>query len=108
MAFTAVIVEKESGVATIMLNRPQVLNAITITMLQELKQAVDEAGGDAEVGVVVLTGIGRAFSAGVDLKELGKRSLEKGGIGPILDDPARALIAAIQTIPKVVIAKVNG
>ncbi len=108
MTFTTVLVEKSNGVATITLNRPQALNAITITMLQELKQAVDEAGSDAEVGVVVLTGMGRAFSAGVDLKELGKRSLEKGGIGPSLDEPARALIAAIQTIPKVVIAKVNG
>ncbi len=108
MTFTTVIVEKNNGVATITLNRPQALNAITITMLQELAQAVEEAGSDAEVGVVVLTGMGRAFSAGVDLKELGKRSLEKGGIGPSLDDPARALIAAIQTIPKVVVAKVNG
>jgi enoyl-CoA hydratase/carnithine racemase len=108
MAFTTVIVEKNNGVATLTLNRPQALNAITITMLQELKQAVDEAGSDPDVGVVVLKGMGRELSAGVDLKKLGKRALEKGGIGPILDDPARALIDAIQTIPKVVIAKVNG
>jgi enoyl-CoA hydratase/carnithine racemase len=96
MAFTTVIVEKNNGIVTLTLNRPQALNAITITMLQELKQAIDEAGNDPDVGVVVFTGMGRAFSAGVDLKELGKRSLEKGGIGPILDDPARTLIGAVR------------
>ena len=61
MAFTTVMVEKNNRVTTITLNRPQALNAITTTMLQELTQAVEEAGSDTEVGVVVLTGMGRAF-----------------------------------------------
>ena len=108
MTFSEVMVEKCNGVTTIAMNRPQALNAITPTMLAELKQAFYDAGNDPEVGVVVLTGIGRSFSAGVDLKVLGKLPLEKGGIGQILDAPARAFIDAIQTIPKVVIAKVNG
>jgi enoyl-CoA hydratase/carnithine racemase len=77
-------------------------------MLKELKQAMDEVGKDSEVGAVVLTGMGRAFSAGVDLKELGKMTLEKGSISAVLNDSARAFIDAVQTIPKVVIAKVNG
>jgi len=108
MAFSEIIVEKSNGVTTVMMNRPQALNAITTTMLSELKQAFDDTGNDPEIGVVVLSGVGRSFSAGVDLKVLGKLPLEKGGIGRILDDPARAFIDAIQTIPKVVIAKVNG
>ena len=108
MSFTTVLTSHHNGVATLTLHRPEALNAITTTMLAELKHALEDAAKDETVGVVVLTGTGRAFSAGVDLKALGTRSLEKGGIGPILDDPAQTVIATIQTIPKVVIAKVNG
>lgn len=108
MSFTTVLTNSHNGVATITLHRPEALNAITTTMLAELEQALEDAAKDETIGVVVLTGTGRAFSAGVDLKALGNRSLEKGGIGPMLDDPARAVITTIQTIPKVVIAKVNG
>ena len=108
MAYETILVEQKNGVSTITMNRPVVLNAITTAMLNELKQAVDEAGTAPDIGVVVLTGMGRAFSAGVDLKALGKLPLDNGAIGPILDDPARALIRSIQTLPKVVIAKVNG
>ncbi|MGE0826274.1 MAG: enoyl-CoA hydratase/isomerase family protein [Candidatus Binatia bacterium] len=108
MTYKTILTEQSNGIMTITMNRPEVLNAITTTMLAELKEAVDEAGTDPQVGVVVLTGVGRAFSAGVDLKALGKLPLENGAIGPILDNPARALIRSIQTIPKVVIAKVNG
>ena len=77
-------------------------------MLKETKQAVDEAAQDDDIDVVVLTGAGRAFSAGVDLKELGARKLEAGGIGSSIDEPARKLIHAILKINKPVIAKVNG
>ena len=108
MSFESITVEKVDAIATITMNRPEALNAITLTMLKELKSAVDAAASDDEVGLIVLTGAGRAFSAGVDLKELGELKLEKGGIGGSMDDPARALIQAIQKIPKVVIAKING
>lgn len=108
MSYETILVEHANGVATITMNRPVTLNAITTTMLTELKHAIDQAGAAPEIGVVVLTGMGRAFSAGVDLKALGKLPLTNGAIGPILDNPARALIKSIQTIPKVVIAKVNG
>jgi enoyl-CoA hydratase/carnithine racemase len=108
MSYETILVEHANGVATVTMNRPVVLNAITTAMLTELKHAIDQAGATSEIGVVVLTGMGRAFSAGVDLKALGKLPLTNGAIGSILDDPARALINSIQTIPKVVIAKVNG
>ncbi len=108
MGFETIVVEKEGGVATITMNRPDALNAITRTMLEELKSAIDTAAGDDETGILVLTGTGRAFSAGVDLKELGETKLENGGIGESMDEPARALLQAIQKIPKVIIAKING
>lgn len=108
MPYETILTATENGVATITFHRPDALNAITRTMLEEARDAVKEAGKDDSVGVIVLTGTGRAFSAGVDLKELGDRSLEGGGVGDYLDDPARALISTIQKVPKVVIAKING
>jgi enoyl-CoA hydratase len=100
--------EKEGGLVRITLNRPQAMNAITPEMLGELKSAVEQAGADEEVKVIVLTGASKAFCAGVDLKALGDRQLINGKVGDILDLPARALIKAIGTVPKPVIALVNG
>jgi enoyl-CoA hydratase/carnithine racemase len=57
---------------------------------------------------VVLTGAGRAFSSGVDLKALAGRSLEGGGVGDYLDGPANRVIDLLTTTPKLVVAKVNG
>jgi enoyl-CoA hydratase/carnithine racemase len=74
----------------------------------EIKAAVQEAGKDEDIRVIVLTGAGRAFSAGVDLVSLGNRKLEGGKVGSILDEPARDVIDTIQSVPKVVIAMVNG
>lgn len=108
MNYEAIEVEKAEGTLTITLNRPEALNAITLAMLKEARDAIDEAAQDDTIGVVVLTGAGRAFSAGVDLKELGERKLEAGGIGSFIDDPARKLIHVMLKINKPVIAKVNG
>jgi enoyl-CoA hydratase len=108
MMYENLIYEKKEGVVGITINRPSVMNALTPALLSEMKAAVSEAGKDSEVKVIVLTGAGRAFSAGVDLIALGDHKLERGKVGPILDDPARALIDTIQDVPKVVIAMVNG
>ncbi len=108
MTYENLIYEKRDGAAIITINRPSVMNAITPGLLSEMRFAIVEAGNDDEVKVIVLTGAGRAFSAGVDLIALGDRKLDRGKVGPILDDPARALIEAIQNVPKVVIAMVNG
>lgn len=108
MSFSEIQVVHDNEVTTITLNRPQALNAITPTMLVELKQAFDDAGADPNVRAIVLTGEGRAFSAGVDLKALNNVKLEAGAVGGVLDQPARALIQSIQSVLKPVIAKVNG
>ena len=108
MAYQYLIYKKEGGIAKITINRPEVMNAISPALLSEMKAALEEAGKDNEVKVVVLTGEGRAFSAGVDLKSLGDHRLGGGRVGPILDDPARDVIDTIQALPKVVIAMVNG
>ena len=108
MEFENLKYDKKDGVARITINRPSVMNALTPALLKEMKVAVKDAGRDKKIGVLLITGEGRAFSAGVDLKALGDYKLEKGKVGPILDVPARELIETIQSIPTVVIAMVNG
>lgn len=106
--FTEIAVDRDGPTVTVTLDRPDALNAITPTMLGELNEAFTALAADTEVRVVVLTGRGRAFSAGVDLKALGQRELVDGKVGDILDVPARQLTHTISTMAAVVIGKVNG
>jgi enoyl-CoA hydratase len=108
MTYQFTLVTKESGIATITLNRPQVLNALSPDSLNELRDAVLAAGEDPEVNVVILTGSGKAFAAGADLQSLGNLKLENGRVGAIIDEAALGAIDAIQSIPRPVIAAVNG
>lgn len=108
MTYELITVEVDDAVATVTMSRPEALNAITVAMLTELGTAFDDLAARPGVAVVVLTGQGRAFSAGVDLKSLEGRRLDGGAVGDLLDVPARALIEKVQSIDAVVIAKVNG
>lgn len=103
-----VIVDRRNGVATVTLNRPEALNAITPTMLGALITGLEALAADPSIRVVVLTGAGRAFSAGVDLKALGDRELVNGKVGDILDLPARQVTHLLSTMDAITIAKVNG
>lgn len=76
MDFECVIYEKEEGIATIKLNRPQVLNAMNKQLWLEFQEALEDAKNDPEVKALVITGEGRAFSTGADLKESKDRSVE--------------------------------
>jgi enoyl-CoA hydratase len=98
----------DGEVATLTLHRPDALNAITPHMFGELNDAADRVAADPAVRFVVLTGEGRAFSAGVDLKALGQRELENGKVGDILDLPARRFTGLLSAMPKITIATVNG
>ena len=64
-----VLLTKEDGIATITLNRPAALNALTSQMNRALREAIEDAANDANTRVLVLTGAGRAFCAGEDVKE---------------------------------------
>lgn len=103
-----ILVAQQGGVATVSFNRPEALNALTPGMLQTAGDQLRALAQDAAVRVIVLTGEGKAFSAGVDLKALGKITLQGGSVGEILDAPARRLIDAIEQAPQPVIAKLNG
>ena len=107
-AASPVELTRDGPVATITLSRPDALNALTREMLERVAAALDELAADEAVRVIVLTGRGRAFSAGVDLKELGGRQLSHGAVGEYLDTPARGVVGRLTGIPKVVIARVNG
>ena len=101
-------IERAGAVATLSWNRADAMNALTPDMLRQAGDAVLALSEDEQVRVIVLTGQGKAFSAGVDLKALGKVEISGGAVGEILDAPARRLIDAIEQAPQPVIAKVNG
>ena len=108
MTYEQIRLEIASPTATITLNRPEAMNAITVVMLGELADALAKIATDPSIRAVIITGEGRAFSAGVDLKALGTRSLEGGAVGDYLDIPARAVTDAIASLEAIVIAKING
>ncbi len=77
MSFGVIEYTKTHATATITLNRPQALNAMNQKLWIDLKKALVEAQNDSNVRAVIITGSGRAFSAGADLKESKQRSLEQ-------------------------------
>jgi len=76
MEFECIIYEKKTGVAVIKLNRPKVLNAMNKRLWLDVQAALEDARADENVKVLVITGEGRAFSTGADLKESKDRSPE--------------------------------
>jgi enoyl-CoA hydratase/carnithine racemase len=102
-----VLVEKQQGVALLTLNRPQVRNAISFEMVEELDVLLDELAADTEVKVIVFTGAGdKAFVSGGDLDQfLSVRTKDKSY--PMLMRVAR-LLSKIDRYPKPTIAMING
>jgi 2-(1,2-epoxy-1,2-dihydrophenyl)acetyl-CoA isomerase len=96
-------VTRDGAVQTITLNRPDVLNAFNRALHKALRDALKEAR-DPEVRAVVLTGAGRGFSAGQDLKEFG----EAGDVRDALRESYHPNVLAIRALEKPVIAAVNG
>jgi enoyl-CoA hydratase/carnithine racemase len=72
LGFESIVYEKAPPRATVTLNRPDVLNAFDFRMLRELARACEDASWDDEIRAVVITGAGRAFCVGADLKSWGK------------------------------------
>ena len=111
MKYEAIIYEKKDGIATVTLNRPERLNAIGDTMLEELEHALDEANADNEVRVLILTGAGKGFCSGADLTSLGSTA-DKVAQGLVARAPSaggiRSYTLQIQNFEKPSIAAVNG
>ena len=89
MAYQTIIVENSEGMATITLNRPDVLNAMNHVLVGELDQAMTEAEADDSIAAIILTGAGeRAFSAGADIHEQ-REDAKRRETGELTDDEER-------------------
>ena len=104
-----VLVAVQAGVQRITLNRPDKLNSFTSAMHALLRPAIERAGSDASIRVVLLTGAGRGFCAGQDLSE---RDMSAGGpepdLGAALERLYNPLILAMRALPKPIVCAVNG
>lgn len=104
-----VLLEHADGVATITLNRPDALNSFTVELKEALLDTVQEVAADPAARAVVITGAGRGFSAGQDLRE--HAELLTAADSTPLETVQRhfnPLVLAVATMPKPVIAAVNG
>ncbi len=104
----SLVAETQSGVATLTLNRPEVHNAFDETLIAELTAAFTRAAGDDAVRAIVLRGNGKSFSAGADLNWM-KRMAAFSEAENLADaQKLAALLQAIDTSPKPVIARIHG
>jgi enoyl-CoA hydratase len=109
MNFNYLLVESENQITTITLNRPKADNALDVELMRELRACVDELGRDEATRAVILTGAGRTFSVGADVK-----MLETIG-ATYTPEQTREEIAtwretfdALQALPQVTVAAING
>jgi enoyl-CoA hydratase len=104
---TVLIVEKKDGVAIVTLNRPEAMNALSKALRSELYKAMVDIDADPDISVVILTGAGqRAFTAGLDLKELGSTpgAMSAANSSGADENPVKA----IELCRKPVIGAING
>ena len=109
------LVERSDGVATLTMNRPESMNSLSVALKDALVEATRDVGDDPSVRAVVLTGTGRGFCVGQDLREHTEsleRSAEQGAeAAPPLStviEHYNPIVTALATMPKPVIAAVNG
>ena len=107
-----VVLEAGDSVAIVRLNRPERMNAFTFRMVADIRKAVDRAAADEKAVGIIITGTGRAFSAGLDAADLtrsasGTAQTDIESSTPPTDD-LPALFSYLLRIPKPVIAAVNG
>jgi 2-(1,2-epoxy-1,2-dihydrophenyl)acetyl-CoA isomerase len=106
MEFKHLLYSVNNGVATITLNRPEVYNALNDEITYELQDAWKVCAKDEQVRVVVLTGAGKAFCSGQDLKAASGK--EKRSFMESLHKRYNPIIRAMRTLPKPIIGRVNG
>ena len=113
MQYKTVIVEKKNGVATLIFNRPETLNAFNGEMQEETSEAISELGRDEETKVIIITGAGRSFSSGVDVRQELARVAE-GASGAVFENIIQGkpnIISAVlqlRRMDKPIIAAING
>ena len=112
MDYETIETERRGGELRIRLNRPEKMNAWNTQLGLDLRSAVEAAAADDEVRAVVITGNGRAFSSGADLKEMGEREDRtpdgRPDVYAALTERYHPIITTIRTMPKPDVAAVNG
>jgi len=105
-----IIINIDAKVAEITLNRPERMNAITLELLKNLKEELITLNKNENISVIILTGAGKAFSAGVDLRQLEENGTDvsSGGVGKALDKHANEVIKLLENSPKAIISMING
>ncbi|MBM2826451.1 MAG: short chain enoyl-CoA hydratase [Dehalococcoidia bacterium] len=116
MGYQTVILERQGNLATITMNRPEVLNAINRQLREDIHSALDEVAVDSEIRVVILTGAGRGFCSGADVTQM--RGRAEGNAEAIQSASEQTVAAAmrgevaipihVRRMPQPVIAAVNG
>jgi 2-(1,2-epoxy-1,2-dihydrophenyl)acetyl-CoA isomerase len=106
MSYETILYTQDEGVLTIALNRPDVLNAFNSAMGHELLDALKKAERDPEARCVVITGAGRAFSSGEDLKARQAEGITE--FGPTLRDRYNPIVLRIRNMEKPVLGSING
>ncbi len=101
MAYESIIFEKEDNIAIITFNRPEARNAVNNQVRAEFAAAIAEVEADDEIKVMILTGNGKAFASGVDIKEFNKTT-------PYHAHNLYRLGEMVEKLEKPVIAAVNG
>jgi len=104
---SSILYKIKNNIAFISLNRPEVFNSFNREMAFKLQKALDDCKTNNEVRAIVLTGIGKAFCAGQDLKEVTSPELNPG-FKKILEEHYNPIITRIRAIEKPIIAAVNG
>jgi len=106
MKYSHLLVARDGdGVATITMNRADVLNALSATTVQELDRAVDEMTNDHSVRVVIVTGTGKAFVSGADISEIAQQDAVSGAD---LSRRGQRVFRKLETMGKPSIAAING
>ena len=95
-----VLLEKDRGVTTVTFNRPEALNALSAALRNRITETFVELSDDSETEVIILTGAGRAFTVGLDLKELGgeikaEESISSGDLSEAMKACQQPIIGAI-------------
>lgn len=108
MSYQTILYEKKDGIARIIMNRPESLNSMNRQMIEEIGRALSDVDNDQTVRVVVITGRGKAFCTGMDLKFVQEELTDLWAQQCFFRYTNKVLIDSVFNLPKPVIAAVNG
>ncbi len=108
MTYNTILLARDNGLATLTLNAPEKLNAVSRKMIAEIKTCWEELAADTSVRAVLLTGAGRGFCAGADLADPDREASATADSGAALDKYFNPVIRLMRSIPKPVVSAVNG